>query len=122
MNRSTVALVRCANYDPEAVYLALKRGIDLLGGLERFVRPGEQILLKPNILAGEPPDLVVTTHPSVLAGCIRLLREGGAGVQFGDSPGMDRPAHAATRSGLQEAGLQSGAVPGDGQSPAFCGR
>ncbi|MBN1579953.1 MAG: DUF362 domain-containing protein [Anaerolineae bacterium] len=109
MNRSTVALVRCAGYDPETVYLALKRGTDLLGGLARFVRPGEQILLKPNILAAEGPDKAVTTHPSVLAGCVRLLQEGGAGVQFGDSPGLDRPTLAAKRSGLQEAGLQSGA-------------
>jgi uncharacterized protein (DUF362 family)/NAD-dependent dihydropyrimidine dehydrogenase PreA subunit len=109
MSRSAVALVRCLTYDTDAVYAALRRGVELLGGPDRFVSPGERILLKPNILAGESPDNAVTTHPSVLEGCTRLLREAGAQVHFGDSPGLDNPAHAARRSGLLEAGVRSGA-------------
>jgi uncharacterized protein (DUF362 family)/ferredoxin len=109
MNRSTVALIQCESYDPEIVYGALKRGVELLGGLDRFVRPGEQLLLKPNILAGEPPATAVTTHPSVLGACVRLFREGGAQVCFGDSPGLQKPVQAANRSGLRKAGLASGA-------------
>jgi uncharacterized protein (DUF362 family)/NAD-dependent dihydropyrimidine dehydrogenase PreA subunit len=119
MVRSTVALERCDGYDPERVYSALKRGIERLGGLDRFARPGERILLKPNILSGAVPDLAVTTHPSVLAACARLLYEGGATVTFGDSPAMGGAAHAARHSGLLEAGVRSGAVAGDfsGGSP-----
>lgn len=109
MSRSTVALIRCATYDQDAVYGALKRGIELLGGLDHFVRPGERILLKPNILAGERPERAVTTHPALLAGCACLLREAGAEVLFGDSPGLDDPTRAARRSGLLEAGIRSGA-------------
>jgi uncharacterized protein (DUF362 family)/NAD-dependent dihydropyrimidine dehydrogenase PreA subunit len=118
MSRSTVALVRCTTYDPDAVYGALRRGVGLLGGLDHFVSPGERILLKPNILAAEGPEKVVTTHPSVLAGCIRLLREAGVEVRFGDSPGLDNPAHAARRSGLLEAGVRSGAEFADFASSA----
>jgi len=113
MDRSTVALVQCASYDPDTVYAALKRGVDLLGGLGRFVRPGERILLKPNILAGDPPEAAVTTHPSVLSACIRLFREGGAAVSFGDSPGVENAIRAARKSGLQEAGVRSGAELGE---------
>jgi uncharacterized protein (DUF362 family)/NAD-dependent dihydropyrimidine dehydrogenase PreA subunit len=102
-------LVRCTTYDPDVVYGALRRGVELLGGPDHFVSPGERILLKPNILAGERPDKAVTTHPSVLEGCIRLLRQAGAEVRFGDSPGLDNPAHAARRSGLLEAGVRAGA-------------
>jgi uncharacterized protein (DUF362 family)/NAD-dependent dihydropyrimidine dehydrogenase PreA subunit len=109
VNRSTVALVRCTTYDPDVVYGALRRGVELLGGVDRFVSPGERILLKPNILAGEGPECAVTTHPSVLEGTIRLLQEGGAQVRFGDSPGLDNPVHAAKRSGLLEAGIRTGA-------------
>jgi uncharacterized protein (DUF362 family)/NAD-dependent dihydropyrimidine dehydrogenase PreA subunit len=108
MNRSTVALLGCADYDPDAVYGALRRGVELLGGLDRFVRPGERILLKPNLLAGERPEKAVTTHPSVLEGCVRLFREGGATLCFGDSPGVDTLTHAALRSGIQEAAMRSG--------------
>ncbi len=109
MRRSTVALVGCETYDPRLVYDALKRGVELLGGYERFVRHGERILLKPNLLAGEPPERAVTTHPAVLAGCARLLREAGAEVEFGDSPGMENAIRAARQAGLLEAGVRSGA-------------
>ncbi|MGD8244241.1 MAG: DUF362 domain-containing protein [Anaerolineae bacterium] len=109
MSRSPVALVRCDTYDPDAVYAALRRGVELLGGPDRFASPGERLLLKPNVLAGDAPEKVVTTHPAVLAGCVRLLREAGAEVRFGDSPGMDNPITAARRSGLLEAGVQAGA-------------
>lgn len=113
MDRSTVALVRCNGYDPDTVYAALARGVDLLGGLDRFVRPGERILLKPNILAGDGPEKAVTTHPAVLAASVRLFRAGGATVSFGDSPGLDNAVHAARGSGLLEAGVASGAQPGE---------
>jgi len=110
MSRSRVALVQCPTYDPDRVYEALQRGIALLGGVDRFVQPGEQLLLKPNLLAGDVPDKVVTTHPSVLAGCARILQEAGADVAFGDSPGLDGPVHAAERAGLMEAGIEAGAA------------
>jgi len=109
MSESAVALVRCTSYDPDVVYGALRRGVELLGGLDRFARSGERILLKPNILAAEGPEKAVTTHPAVLAGCTRLLREAGARVCFGDSPGLDSPTRAASRSGLREAGARSSA-------------
>jgi uncharacterized protein (DUF362 family)/Pyruvate/2-oxoacid:ferredoxin oxidoreductase delta subunit len=83
--------------------------MELLGGLDRFVTPGERLLLKPNILAGEHPAKAVTTHPAVLAGCAHLLQKGGARVCFGDSPGLEHPLQAARRAGLQEAGARSGA-------------
>ena len=65
MNKSRVALIRCDQYDAETVYNAVKRGIDLLGGIENFAKPGEKILLKPNGLSGSPPEKYVTTHPTV---------------------------------------------------------
>jgi uncharacterized protein (DUF362 family)/Pyruvate/2-oxoacid:ferredoxin oxidoreductase delta subunit len=110
MSRSTVALVRCTTYDPDVVYGAVKRGVELLGGADQFVSPGERILLKPNILAGVEPVKAVTTHPSVLVACARLFREAGAEIVFGDSPGLDSPVKAAKRSGLLEAGVGAGAA------------
>jgi len=110
MGCSTVALVRCDTYDPSVVYAALQRGVDLLGGLERFVSSGERILLKPNVLAGDEPEKAVTTHPAVLEGCVRLFRSAGAAVTFGDSPGMQNALQAAERSGLHAAGVRAGAT------------
>jgi uncharacterized protein (DUF362 family)/NAD-dependent dihydropyrimidine dehydrogenase PreA subunit len=113
MTHATVALVRCDTYEQEAVLAALRRGVDLLGGLAQFVRPGERILLKPNLLAGDTSEKAVTTHPAVLAATVRLASEGGARVLFGDAPGMEGAPQALRRSGLLEAGIAAGAEAGD---------
>ena len=99
---SRVALVRCPEYDPPTVYEAVGRGLALLGGAERFVRPGERILLKPNLLVASAPESAVTTHPSVFRAAARHMRAAGAVLSYGDSPGFGRTAGAARRAGLVE--------------------
>ena len=96
----TVAVVRCADYDESAVFEAVGRGLALLGGAGRFAGSGERILLKPNMLAGNTPEQVVTTHPAVFKAVIRHLAATGAQLRYGDSPGLGRPDAVARRAGL----------------------
>ena len=84
---TTVAVARCDDYTPEKVDAAVRRAIDLVGGIGRFVAPGESVLLKPNLLQGQEPEKCVTTHPAVVAAVARLLTEHGCRVVIGDSPG-----------------------------------
>ncbi len=84
---SKVALRRCEDYDFDKVYKAVKSSVDLLGGMERFVKPGMKVLLKPNLLTAALPDEAVTTHPEVVRAVGRLVREAGGTVRIGDAPG-----------------------------------
>ncbi len=61
-----VATVNVANYDRAAVEKCLAEALALLGGVERFVAPGDKVLVKPNMLEGLPPEKAVTTHPYVV--------------------------------------------------------
>ena len=99
-DRSAVALVRCASYEPQTVQDAFDRGIELLGGIERFAAPGEKILLKPNLLVAREPERAVTTHPSVFRAVARRFVDASARVAYGDSPGFGRPSTVARRAGL----------------------
>lgn len=95
--KSTVAIVKCTDYDENRVYESLKKGIGILGGIEKFVPKDESILIKPNFLTLENADKAVTTHPAVIRGLLKLLNETGyKKVAFGDSP--------ATGSGVAVAG------------------
>jgi len=85
MAKSKVALVRCDTYDEEQVGRAVEKGMALIGGISQFVKPGEKIVLKPNVLIGSHPDKCVTTHPSVFKAAGRLFRDAGASVYYGDS-------------------------------------
>jgi len=61
---SKVSITRCSSYDKNAVLRAVTDALELLGGVETFVRRSERILVKPNLLSGKPPEAAVTTHPA----------------------------------------------------------
>lgn len=115
--KAQVALVACPDYAEEKVLPALRRGIGLLGGIARFSRPGEKILLKPNILVGADPAKGVTTHPAVVKAMGSLCRESGARVSFGDSPGFGNPGPAAAKSGLAAVAGEIGMAQADFSTP-----
>jgi uncharacterized protein (DUF362 family)/ferredoxin len=105
---STVAIVRCDSYEQADVQEAVNRGLSLLGGAETFVKPGETILLKPNLLMGRSPERVVTTHPSVFRAAAQALQEVGAHLTYGDSPGFGKPSTAAQKAGLLDIARELG--------------
>jgi len=86
-----VSLVRCEDYDPETVIAAVSRAIELLGGLSRFVSPGQRVLVKPNLLQPVSPEKCVTTHPEVVRAVAALLRGHGCEVIIADSAGGGTP-------------------------------
>ena len=108
MSKSTVALVGCSTYNEELVYKAVETGIALLGGLTRFVKPGERIVLKPNVLFGTSPDKCVVTHPALLKAVGRLLQAAGIDVYYGDSSGFGKCEANMKRAGLKAAADELG--------------
>jgi uncharacterized protein (DUF362 family)/Pyruvate/2-oxoacid:ferredoxin oxidoreductase delta subunit len=80
-----VYIVQCKDYDDVEDRLAAL--IDLMGGMERFAKQGEKIVLKVNLLREARPEAAVSTHPSVVAAVGRLAREAGAAPVIADSPG-----------------------------------
>ena len=88
----------------------LERSIDALGGIGRFVRPGDRVLIKPNAGFAIPPDLCATTHPEVIGAMVRLcLGAGALSVVVTDNPVGD-PGTSFRLSGIAEAAEQAGAT------------
>lgn len=102
MEPTQVVIQQQNSYDRDAVLESMRQGLERLGGLKRWVRPGNNVLLKPNILGGFTPDQAVTTHPAVLHAAIVLLQEVGAKVTVGDSPGINDPIAAAKKAELYQ--------------------
>ena len=84
---SKVSIVRCADYDSQRVLGAVKRAVDLIGGIASFVKPGMKVLVKPNLLSARAPEEAVDTHPEVVRAAARLVKEAGGIPAVGDSPG-----------------------------------
>lgn len=100
---SKVALTRCGDYGTQNVFDAVKRAVDLIGGIEAFVKPGMKVLIKPNLLSARPPEDAVDTHPEVVRAVARLVAAAGAKAVIGDSPGgyVKRLEDVFVRSGMR---------------------
>jgi uncharacterized protein (DUF362 family)/Pyruvate/2-oxoacid:ferredoxin oxidoreductase delta subunit len=108
MNKARVIIIRCDTYADDQVLAAIQKGLDMLGGISMFAKPGERIVLKPNILIGTDPDKGVTTHPAVFRAVGRLLKDAGASVLYGDSPSFGKSEPNLRKSGIKEVGDELG--------------
>ncbi len=99
--KPSVSIVKCREYEEEKVSRSLREAIHLLGGIHRFIKPGDRVLLKPNLLYGKPPEQAVTTHPLIVKGMIQIVREGGGIPFIGDSPSIGGLAKTAEKAGIK---------------------
>jgi uncharacterized protein (DUF362 family) len=97
-----VALARCETYEPQAVREALTSVLAPFGGMQRFVRPGARVILKPNYVQGRPAERAANTHPVFIVAVAQLVRECGGQPLVADSPGWGTAEGVARISGLAE--------------------
>jgi uncharacterized protein (DUF362 family) len=87
----------------------LAAAFEAMGGLKDFIKPGESVLLKPNVAFATPAAIGATTHPELLAAAIRLCKQAGAKrVLVSDNPIQD-PAACFRFSGLAQVCTDEGA-------------
>jgi uncharacterized protein (DUF362 family)/Pyruvate/2-oxoacid:ferredoxin oxidoreductase delta subunit len=113
MKKARVIIIRCDTYADGQVLTAIQKGVDMLGGISVFVKPGERIVMKPNILIGTDPDKGVTTHPAVFRAVGKLLKDAGVSVSYGDSPSFGKSEPNLRKSGLKEVGDKLGFIVAD---------
>lgn len=82
---------------------AVKAAIDTLGGIQRFVKSGQTVVLKPNMSFPNPAEWGSTTHPDVVKTVAQLCIEAGAKrITVIDYP-LRRPEVSLRRSGVADA-------------------
>jgi uncharacterized protein (DUF362 family) len=93
--------------DPETL---VRRAIAALGGMEQFVKPGANVVIKPNICVGyHTYEYAATTNPWVIGALVKLCREAGADrVRVMDYPFGGTAEQAYTISGIREQVVAAG--------------
>ena len=113
MSKIPVSLAKCDSYDEMNVAAALTRAVDLVGGMSRYVKPGQRVLLKINLLRSAAPEEAITTHPAVIKAAVRLVQAAGGVAVIGDSPGgpfrLGLLRAAYRKSGLVQVAEETGA-------------
>ncbi|WNZ22987.1 MAG: DUF362 domain-containing protein [Leptolyngbya sp. IPPAS B-1204] len=98
---ASVSFVRATSYEQPMLEAALRQVLDPLGGIAAFVKPGDRVLLKPNLLTGAKPGKDCTTRPELVYWVARLVQEAGGHPFLGDSPAFGSARGVAVANGYQ---------------------
>jgi len=87
----------------------VNRALAALGGIERFIKSGDRVVLKVNAAFASPAALSATSHPDLVAEVARLcLRAGAASVVVTDNP-INDPESCFALTGIAKAAESAGA-------------
>ena len=92
-----------------------RRGIAEFGGMEKFVKKGQKIVVKPNIAWDKTPLMGANTNPELVAELVRQCLEAGAAEVVVFDHTCDEWRSAYENSGIEKAARDAGAkvVPAD---------
>src|SRR5450759_5165766 len=111
----TYDLVVARNGEPDAL---VRKAIAAFGGMEKFIKPGQDVIVKPNIcVAYHTYEYAATTNPWVVGAIVKLALEAGARrVRVMDAPFGGTAEEGYVKSGIREqveaAGGQMEFMPG----------
>jgi len=114
----TPDLVAIKNGEPDAMF---NQAISMIGGMKKFVKKGQTVLVKPNIGFARKPEIGATTNPKLVKSIVGHCLEAGARKVYvfdnvaESSYGMARKCYK--ESGIEEAAKSAGALvaPGDNE-------
>ncbi|MBF2076475.1 MAG: DUF362 domain-containing protein [Synechococcales cyanobacterium C42_A2020_086] len=98
---ATVSLMRVQSYEQPALSAALLQVLEPLGGMQAFVKPGDRVLLKPNLLTGARPGKECTTRPELVYAVAQLVLAAGGKPFLGDSPAFGSARGVALANGYE---------------------
>jgi uncharacterized protein (DUF362 family) len=82
---------------------ATRKAIDVMGGITRFMKKGQRVVIKPNMSFARTPDFGATTHPSVVVAVAQACIDAGAKEVLVLDHTLQRPELCLERAGIRDA-------------------
>lgn len=86
----------------------LDAALDALGGIGRFVKPGQSVVIKPNCAWDKGPELSANTHPDLVGHMVKLCMAAGASRVVVFDHSCDAWQRVYRTSGIQDAVEKNG--------------
>jgi uncharacterized protein (DUF362 family) len=100
-------LVALKGGSPEAMF---DRGIRLIGGMGRFVKNGQTVVIKPNMSWDLSPEYAANTSPGLVAAVVKHCKDSGAKRVIIMDHAIEHWERSGKNSGVLTAALNAGAV------------
>lgn len=98
---ATVSLIRAESYDQPQLQKSLETLLKPLGGMSAIVKPGDRVLLKPNLLTGARPTKECVTRPELVYCVAKMVIEAGGKPFMGDGPAFGSAKGVAEANGYK---------------------
>ena len=95
---TSVSLMRAQSYE-QHLLKSVETLLDPLGGMVAFVKPGDKVLLKPNLLTGSRPSKECTTRAELVYAVAQMVIKAGGQPFLGDSPAFGSAKGVAVANG-----------------------
>jgi uncharacterized protein (DUF362 family) len=99
-----VGIVKGADFER-----ATTEAIDLVGGIRKYVKPGDIVVVKPNIAFNSPPELKANTDPLVVRTVVHLCFQALASKVYVFDRTVNNPKLTYVNSGIEKAAKSAGA-------------
>jgi uncharacterized protein (DUF362 family) len=99
-----VGSVRSADHEK-----AVQEAIRLVGGIQKYVKPGDIVVVKPNIAWNSPPEFKATTDPDIVRTVVHLCYQALASKVYVFDRSCNNPSLTYVTSGIAEAAESAGA-------------
>jgi uncharacterized protein (DUF362 family) len=95
----TVSLIRADSYELNLLRSRLETLLEPIGGIQAYVKKGDRVLLKPNLLTGSRPTKECVTRPELVYCIAQMVIEAGGKPFLGDSPAFGSAKGVAKANG-----------------------
>ncbi len=82
---------------------ATRKALEVLGGIARFVKKGQRVVIKPNMSFARTPDFAATTHPQVVVAVAQACIDAGAREVLVLDHTLQRAELCLERAGIRDA-------------------
>ena len=94
-----VSLIKANSYEVQSLKASIEELLEPLGGMSAFVKKGDRVLLKPNLLTGSRPTKECITRKEIVYCVAQLVIEAGGKPFLGDSPAFGSAKGVAKANG-----------------------
>lgn len=97
-----VVLIKCNKYELEIIKNELRKGFDLLGGLQNFIKKDNKVFIKLNCVGPFEANKAITTNPVFAKAVIQLVKEITNNIIIGDNPATKDLMYTLKKNGLYD--------------------